>query len=112
MCSIRSYTGIIDLELAGNTLTGSLLTPALVTFTRNEAALNPSVLPKWQYLPAAKFVISDRDGTLADAWIGHPEFDPFLRPVSWGRGHEGLAKCLSSTRTSCYRTAAISEMER
>ena len=78
VCDSRVYSGRIDLNLAGNTVTASVTTPALVTFTQRAAALNPSSLPQWQYLHAATFAISDRDGTLAQAWIDHPEFDPFV----------------------------------
>jgi len=94
VCDTRVYSGAIDLKLAGNTLANSLLTPALVTFTRNVAALNPSMLPQWQYLHAATFVITDRDGTLADAWIDHPEFDPFLGPCPGDAAHEPLVNVL------------------
>jgi hypothetical protein len=79
-CDQRVYSGSIDLTLKGNTLTDSLLTPALITFTRNTAALNPATLPQWQYLHDARFTITDREGTLADAWIDHPERDPVLGP--------------------------------
>ncbi len=55
-----------------------MLTPDLVTFTRSTAALNAAMLPQWQYLHAATFEIADRDGILANAWIDHPQFDPFI----------------------------------
>src|SRR5262249_41395234 len=42
-CDSRVYSGTIDLRFVGNTLSGSFLTPALVTFTRNQAALNPAI---------------------------------------------------------------------
>lgn len=78
-CDTRVYTGTIDLTLKGNALTDSVLTPALVTFTRNTSALIPA-LAQWQYLHAATFKITDREGTLAGAWIDHPDRDPFLGP--------------------------------
>lgn len=80
VCDPRVFSGTIDLTLNGNTLTDSLLVPALVTFTRNSAALNPATLPQWQYLHGATFTITDPEGTLAEAWIDHPERDPFLGP--------------------------------
>jgi hypothetical protein len=49
------YSGDINVSFAGNTVAGSLLTSALVTFTRNTAALNPAMLPQWQYLHGATF---------------------------------------------------------
>ena len=94
VCDTRVYSGEINLTLAGNTVTGSLLTPGLLTFTRNTAALTPSMLPQWQYLHAATFVISDRDGTLADAWIDHPASDPFLGPCPGDAAHEPLQNAL------------------
>jgi hypothetical protein len=94
VCDTRVYSGTIDLTLVGNTLTGSLLSPALVTFTRNVAALNPSLLPQWQYLHGATFAIFDRDGTLAEAWIDHPESDPFLGSCPGDATHESLRNVL------------------
>ena len=79
-CDPRVYSGSIDLMFRGNTVTDSVLAPALVTFTRNTAALAPGTLSQWQYLHGAAFTITDPDGTLADAWIDHPERDPFLGP--------------------------------
>jgi Protein of unknown function (DUF1565) len=80
VCDSRVYSGTADIELAGNSLAGSLQTPALVTFTRQQSALNPALLPQWGYLHAAHFAISDKDGTLEDAWIDHPATDPFVGP--------------------------------
>lgn len=93
-CDLRVYSGRIDLVLRGNTLTGSLLAPALVTFTRNEAALNPATLRQWQYLHGATFTIIDRQGTLADAWVDHPERDPFLGPCAGDAFNEPLGNIL------------------
>ena len=94
VCDPRVFSGEIDLTLAGNTVTGSLLTPGLVTFTRNTAALTPSTLPQWQYLHATTFMLSDRDGTLADAWIDHPASDPFVGPCPGDAAHEPLQNTL------------------
>ena len=81
VCESRVYSASVDLDLLGNFLTGSLQAPALVTFTRNNAALNPSMqLSLWQYLHGATYTISDKDGTLASALIDHPASDPFLGP--------------------------------
>ena len=94
LCDARVYTGTIDLTLQGNTLADSVLTPALVTFTRNTSALIPSMLPQWQYLHAAAFTITDPQGTLAGAWIDHPERDPFLGPCPEDAANEALGNIL------------------
>lgn len=93
-CDPRVFSGTIDLTLIGNTLTNSLLTPALVTFTRNMSALNPALLAQWQYLHAATFTITDREGTLAGAWIDHPERDRFVGPCPDDAVHEILGNTL------------------
>lgn len=93
-CDTRVYSGGIDLTVLGNTVTGSLRTPSLVTFTRHQAALTPSTLPQWQYLHGATFVIADRDGTLADAWIDHPASDPVLGSCPADAAHEPLQNAL------------------
>jgi hypothetical protein len=95
----RVYSGAIDLTLAGNTVTGSRLTPALVTFTRNAAALNPAVLAQWQYLHRATFTITDPQGALAAARIDHPETDPFLGPCPGDASNESLGNKLFYNRT-------------
>ena len=77
-CDPRVFSGTVDLTLAGNTLAGSLNTPALVTFTRFNAALDPSLLSQFQYLHSATFTIFDRNSALAGAWIDHPAVDPFI----------------------------------
>jgi hypothetical protein len=94
VCDTRVYSGAVDLEFVDNTVTGSLLTPALVTFTRIVAGLNQALLPQWQYLHDATFVISDPDGALAEAWIDHPELDPFLGPCPGDAAHESLGNVL------------------
>lgn len=93
-CDPRVFSGAIDLEFAGNTITDSLVKPALITFTRNMAALSPSMLPQWQYLHTATFTIADGDGTLADAWIDHPETDPFIGPCPADATQESLGNVL------------------
>jgi len=93
-CDSRVYSGVIDLRFAGNTLSGSLLTSGLVTFTRSLAALSPTMLPQWQYLHGSTFSISDRDGILAGAWIDHPATDPFLGPCPADATNEALGNVL------------------
>jgi len=93
-CDSRVYSGVIDLQFRGNTLAGNLLTSGLVTFTRNMAALNPSLLAQWQYLHGATYTISDHDGMLAGAWIDHPETDPFSGPCPGDAAQEALGNVL------------------
>jgi hypothetical protein len=93
-CDPRTFSGDVDATFTGNTVTGSVLTQALVTFTRNQAALHQALLSQWQYLHGATFTIDDRDGTLANAWIDHPESDPFLGPCPGDATHELLGNTL------------------
>jgi hypothetical protein len=94
VCDPRVFSGTIDLELLGNSLSDSILAPALITTTRNNAALTPSMLPMWQYLHGATFSISDRDQTLMGAWIDHPTADPFVGPCPADATHEILENTL------------------
>jgi hypothetical protein len=94
-CDPRVFSGSIDLRLTGNTVTDSVLAPALVTFTRNTAALAPGTLSQWQYLHGAAFTVTDPEGTLADAWIDHPERDPFLGPCFGDATNELLNNTLT-----------------
>lgn len=93
-CDARTFSGAIELELAGNSVTGSQVTPALITFGRSLAALDPSILPLWQYLHGTTFDISDRDGTLQDAWIDHPANDPYIGPCPADATNESLENVL------------------
>jgi hypothetical protein len=93
-CDPRVYSGSIDLTLGGNTVADSHLTPALVTFTRDTAALTPASLSQWQYLHGATFTISDPDHSLAGGLIDHPETDPFLGGCPADAAHETLGNIL------------------
>lgn len=93
-CDARVFSGSIDLTLKGNTLSGSQLAPALLTFTRNSAATSPATLPQWQYLHGATFTVTDPDGTLAGARIDHPELDPFVGPCPDDAVQEPLGNTL------------------
>jgi hypothetical protein len=93
-CDTRVYTGTFDITLKGNELTGSLLTPALIAFTRNTAALNQGQLGSWQYLHGATYRIEDPDGTLAGYWLDHPQHDPFLGPCPADATNESLGNTL------------------
>ncbi|MCC7345628.1 MAG: DUF1565 domain-containing protein [Deltaproteobacteria bacterium] len=77
LCDSRVYTGNFNITLKGNEISESVLTPALIAFTRNTAALNQGMLGSWQYLHGATYIIEDPDETLAGYWLDHPEHDPF-----------------------------------
>jgi hypothetical protein len=94
ICDTRVYSGTMDLRFSGNLLSENLLTPAVVTFTRNTAALTPSTLPEWQYLHGATYTIDDQDEVLASAWIDHPATDPILGPCPADAVHEVLGNVL------------------
>jgi hypothetical protein len=93
-CDPRVYSGTFDLVLLGNTLTGSQFLPALIAFTRNQAALGQFPLDLWQYLHSATYDITDPDGTLADAFIDNPAVDPFIGPCPNDAAHEVLGNTL------------------
>lgn len=93
-CDPRVYSGTFDLDLRGNALSGSRFIPALITFTRNQAALHQVPFDGWQYLHAATFTINDPDGTLSDAVIDNPDVDPFVGPCPNDVTHEVLGNTL------------------
>lgn len=82
MVDPRMYTGTLRLQLEGNTIAGNTLAPALISFTRFSAALNPSELDpalsptSWKYLAGSLYDIHDAEGELADVWLDHPATDP------------------------------------
>jgi hypothetical protein len=98
-CDPRVYSGTFDLELRGNTLSGSRFIPALIAFTRNQAALHQFPLDLWQYLHSATYNITDPDGTLADAVIDNPDVDPFIGPCPNDAVHEPLGNTLNYNGT-------------
>jgi hypothetical protein len=65
VCDTRVYNGSLNITLFGNTLSGSLLTPGLISFTRVTATLDPTQQKSWQYLHNASYIISDPQGSLA-----------------------------------------------
>lgn len=89
-CDPRMYAGTFELDLRGNTLSGSRFVPSVIAFTRNQAALHQAPLARWQYLHGATYEIRDADGTLADALIDHPEVDPFIGPCPNDATNEAL----------------------
>lgn len=94
VCDPRVFSGTVDLDLSGNTVTGSLVTNSLITFTRSTTALNPAQLPQWQYLHGATFDLSDPDGTLKDARIDNPATDPHIGSCPGDAVHEPLENIL------------------
>jgi len=93
-CDDRVFSGTIDLQFVGNTISQNALTPALITFTRNTAALDLLQLPQWQYLHGATFRITDLDGSLANARIDHPPTDPYIGTCPADAMHEPLRNTL------------------
>jgi hypothetical protein len=91
VCDPRTYSGSIDVTLRGNTLSGSTVTPALITFTRSTNTLTTTMATQWQYLHNSDYTISDPDGTLAGYWYDHPAVDPFLGPCANDAVNELLA---------------------
>ncbi len=94
ICDVNTYSGSFNLKFAGNALSGSLAAPGLIAFTRSQCALNQSQLPLWQYLHSTTFSISDVDGSLAGAWIDHPELDPYVGDCPNDATHESLNNTL------------------
>jgi len=80
-CDERVYHGSFDLDLAGNSLSGSSFAPALISFTRNSTALDPGELAAWQYLHHSTYTISDPDESLDGFMLDHPANDPFVGPT-------------------------------
>ena len=79
VCDTRVYTGTLDITLTGNTLSGSLLTPGLISFTKEQATLNsPKQLQTYQYLHNAIYTITDPQGSLAGYLKDHPSTDPYV----------------------------------
>lgn len=72
----RLHNGTLNLSLAGNEVIGNLMSPALISFTRNTATLTPSQLSQWKYLERSTFDITDSDGNLNGYWFDHPVSDP------------------------------------
>ena len=81
VCDTRVYSGTINLQLSGNTLSDSLLRSGLITFTRQQAAQEPHdstlLRAQFQYLHGARFTILDQERILSEASIDHPARDPY-----------------------------------
>jgi hypothetical protein len=88
----RLFRGSLDVNFRDNDVAANLSAPALITFTRNSAALSPTQLSSWKYLQDSSFLISDPQNSLADYWLDHPAFDPIdgrtLRNVLTVNGHQ------------------------
>jgi hypothetical protein len=72
----RRYTGTLDVAFENNQVVENRLTPALISFTRNEATLSPSRLNFWKFLERSTFNITYPDGELDGYWFDHPVSDP------------------------------------
>ncbi len=60
-----------------NEVSDNLQTPALITFTRSTAALDPSQLNQFKYLHDSTFELTYTDGQLDGYWFDHPFVDLF-----------------------------------
>lgn len=78
-CDERVYTGTLDLTLQGNSIEGSLLTPAWVLFTRVFA--QPRQLRQFGYLHGSTFEVTDPEGSIVGSWLHHPEHDTWVDGV-------------------------------
>lgn len=77
LCDTRVYTGSFDLTFKGNRVEGSVLKPAIITFTRITVTQNPGQRRLWQYLHGATFKIDDAEGNLTGYQLDHPAADPY-----------------------------------
>ncbi len=78
-CDTRVFSGTLNIVLVGNTVSGSILMPALIDFTREQATLkSPNQLKSWQYLHNATYIITDPQGALAGYLKDHPSTDPYV----------------------------------
>ena len=73
----RLWTASFRTTFSGNTISGSNRAQALITFTRNSAAIFPAELKTgFKYLQDSTFTISDPGGDLNGYWFDHPSMDP------------------------------------
>ena len=73
----RLWTASFRTTFTGNTISGSKLAQALITFTRNSTAIFPGELKKdFKYLQGSTFTISDPGGDLNGYLFDHPATDP------------------------------------
>ena len=75
----RLHTGTVNLSLEDNEVVGNLRAPALITFNRNTATLNPGSstngVTRFKYLEHSTYNITDADGELNGYWFDHPVSD-------------------------------------
>jgi hypothetical protein len=72
----RLWTASFQATFSGNIISGNKRTPALITFTRNTAAMFPNQLKDFKYLQQTTFTISDQGGDINGYWLDHPAMDP------------------------------------
>jgi len=78
-CDTRVFTGTLNVTFLGNTLSGSQQTPAVISFTRLQATLNPTTqLSRWQYLHNATYIVNDPQKILAGYQKDDPSTDPYV----------------------------------
>lgn len=92
----RTYVHRNDrLQFFSNTVSGSLLTPSLVTFMRGQVSLGVNPQSQYQWLHNASFTITDPHGALAGGWIHHLETDPILGSCPNDQTNELLGNVLT-----------------
>ena len=72
----RLWTAGFRATFAGNTISASKNTPALISFTRNTAAEFPQQLKTYKYLQDSIITITDPTADLSGYWFDHPATDP------------------------------------
>jgi hypothetical protein len=72
----RLWTASIQATFGGNIISGNKRNSALITFTRNTAAMFPNELKDFNYLQKSTFSISDSGRDLRGYWLDHPSVDP------------------------------------
>jgi len=72
----RLWNASFSVAFSGNVISGSKRSPALITFTRNEATIFPKMLKAYKYLQDSTFTLSDSGGNLNGYWFDHPATDP------------------------------------
>jgi hypothetical protein len=72
----RLFTAGLSATFAGNTISASKNTPALILFTYLTAAEFPRGLKTFKYLQDSVITITDPTADLSGYWFDHPATDP------------------------------------
>lgn len=69
-------TATFRATFANNQVVNNVLTPALITFTRYDAALDQSLLNQWKYLQQSTYELTVSDSELNQFFFDNPAIDP------------------------------------